>query len=34
MTQPGETDGYSVADHVKAIERQAGAPVIDFVMAQ
>lgn len=33
MTQPGETDGYSVADHVKAIERQAGAPVIDFVMA-
>lgn len=24
MTQPGETDGYSVSDHVLAIERHAG----------
>lgn len=24
MTQPGETDGYSVADHVLAIEKHAG----------
>ena len=33
MTQPGETDGYTVSDHVKAINRQAGANVIDFVIA-
>lgn len=33
MTQPGETDGYSVADHVAAINRQVGKPVIDFVLA-
>lgn len=33
MTQPGETDNYSVADHVKAINRQAGKQVIDFVLA-
>ncbi|WP_301860215.1 YvcK family protein [uncultured Megasphaera sp.] len=33
MTQPGETDNYSVADHVKAINRQLGEDVIDFVIA-
>lgn len=33
MTQPGETDGYTVADHVKAINRHAGEPIIDFVIA-
>lgn len=33
MTQPGETDGYSVADHVQAINRQLGTKVIDFVLA-
>lgn len=33
MTQSGETDGYSVADHVAAINRQVGKPVIDFVLA-
>lgn len=33
MTQPGETDGYSVADHVRAINRQVGQSVIDFVLA-
>lgn len=33
MTQPGETDGYSVADHVAAINRQVGKPIIDFVLA-
>ena len=32
MTQPGETDGYTVADHVKAINRHAGAKIIDFVI--
>lgn len=33
MTQPGETDGYSVADHINAINRQIGKPIIDFVLA-
>lgn len=33
MTQPGETDEYSVADHVKAIHRQLGKKAIDFVIA-
>lgn len=33
MTQPGETDDYTVSDHVKAINRQAGGRVIDFVIA-
>ena len=33
MTQPGETDDYTVSDHIKAIERYAGGPIIDFVMA-
>jgi len=23
MTQPGETDGYSVSDHIKALERHS-----------
>ena len=33
MTQPGETDGYTVSDHVKAINTHAGAKIIDFVIA-
>lgn len=33
MTQPGETDDYTVSDHVKAINRQVGGRVIDFVIA-
>lgn len=33
MTQPGETDGYTVADHVHAIHHHTGVKVIDFVMA-
>ncbi len=33
MTQPGETDGYSVNDHVEAIHQQLGENVIDFVIA-
>jgi uncharacterized cofD-like protein len=32
MTQPGETDGYSVADHVFAIEKHAG-PLVTSVLA-
>lgn len=33
MTQKGETDDYTVSDHVKAIHRQAGDKIIDFVIA-
>lgn len=32
MTQPGETDGYTVADHVAAIQRQAGDGLVDTVL--
>lgn len=31
--QPGETDGYSVADHVRAIENHVGEGLIDVVVA-
>lgn len=30
MTQPGETDGYSVAKHVNEIERYLGKHVLDY----
>ncbi|WP_370837046.1 uridine diphosphate-N-acetylglucosamine-binding protein YvcK [Megasphaera sp.] len=33
MTQPGETDDYTVSDHIRAINRQAGGKVVDFVIA-
>ena len=32
-TQPGETDGYSLEDHVEALRRHLGRPVIDIVLA-
>lgn len=32
MTQPGETDGYSASDHVKAIFDHVGPGVIDYVV--
>lgn len=32
MTQPGETDGYSVADHIEAIERHGGRGLINTVL--
>ncbi|HEX8552883.1 MAG TPA: gluconeogenesis factor YvcK family protein [Abditibacteriaceae bacterium] len=32
MTQPGETHGYTAADHVRAIVRHAGKEVIDYVL--
>ena len=32
MTQPGETDGFSAYDHVRAIEKHAGMRVFDYVM--
>lgn len=33
MTQPGETSGYSLKDHVRALEQHAGERVIDYVVA-
>lgn len=33
MTQPGETSGYSLADHVQAIIDHSGAGIIDTVLA-
>jgi uncharacterized cofD-like protein len=32
MTQPGETDGYSAADHVAAIYRHGAAGIVDAVV--
>ncbi|MBX5467369.1 MAG: YvcK family protein [Firmicutes bacterium] len=32
MTQPGETAGYSVWDHVRAVEEHVGQPVVDVVL--
>ena len=33
MTQPGETTGYTVADHVRAIQQHAPRRVVDWVVA-
>jgi uncharacterized cofD-like protein len=33
MTQPGETTGYSLADHLRTIERHTRHRVIDWVVA-
>lgn len=32
MTQPGETDGYTVSDHVQAIDQHADGKIIDAVL--
>jgi uncharacterized cofD-like protein len=32
-TQPGETDGFDVADHILALERHIGSGLIDVVLA-
>lgn len=32
-TQPGETDGYTVADHVEALEKHIGRGVFDVVLS-
>lgn len=32
MTQPGETDSYSVSDHIKAIFKHSSNKVIDYVL--
>lgn len=34
MTQPGETETYSVADHIEAIDRACGKKVFDAVLVQ
>jgi len=33
MTQPGETQGYTLYDHIRAIKEHAGAGLIDYVVA-
>lgn len=33
MTQPGETDGYSLSDHIHAIEKHCGEGIVDFIIA-
>jgi hypothetical protein len=30
MTQPGETDGYDVKEHINALHRQAGQSFVDY----
>ena len=30
MTQPGETDGYSVCDHIKALVKHSSARILDY----
>ena len=32
MTQPGETDGYSAGDHIRALEEHAGRKLLDMVV--
>lgn len=32
MTQPGETDGYSAADHLAALQEHVGRPGVDVVL--
>lgn len=34
MTQQGETDGYTVADHIKAIDQVCGGRIFDAVLVQ
>lgn len=32
MTQPGETDGFSAADHIEAINAHTDQPIFDYVL--
>jgi len=32
-TQPGETDGYDVGDHIRALEDHAGSHLFDYILA-
>lgn len=34
MTQPGETDGYTVSDHIRTIDRVTGQKLFDAVLVQ
>ena len=34
MTQPGETTGYTVADHIESIDRSCGQKLFDAVLVQ
>nr|WP_253188447.1 gluconeogenesis factor YvcK family protein [Leptolyngbya sp. 'hensonii'] len=34
MTQPGETDGYTVSDHIRAIDLACDQPLFDAVLVQ
>jgi uncharacterized cofD-like protein len=34
MTQPGETSGYTVADHIESIDRACGQKLFDAVLVQ
>lgn len=34
MTQPGETEGYSVAEHIRAIDKAVGKKLFDAVLVQ
>jgi len=34
MTEPGETDAYTVADHIRAIDDACGGPLFDAVLIQ
>lgn len=34
MTQPGETQGYTVSDHIKAIDKACGKQLFDAVLVQ
>jgi uncharacterized cofD-like protein len=33
MTQPGETAGYSLSEHLNAIQRHVRGHIVDFVVA-
>ena len=33
MTQPGETDGFTVSDHVKTLRKYGGRDIVDCVIA-
>lgn len=32
MTQPGETEGYSAADHLRAIQKHCGPGIVDYII--
>lgn len=32
MTQPGETENYTVGDHIEALNKHAGCPIIDYCL--